>query len=59
MVAHAKTWLASLGVPKVNLMFRETNQDVRAFYERLGYAVERRTVMSPWLAGGPPPPKSG
>ena len=50
MVAHAETRLASLGVPKVNPMIRETNQDVRAFHERLGYAVEPPTVMSPWLA---------
>ncbi len=59
MVAHAETWLASPGVRKVNLMIRETNQDVRAFYECLGYAVERRTVMSRWLAGDPSSPKSG
>ncbi len=40
-------------------MFRETNQDVRALFELLGYAVEQRTVMSRWLASNPPPPKSG
>ncbi|MCH7555553.1 MAG: GNAT family acetyltransferase, partial [Proteobacteria bacterium] len=37
MVAHAEDWLKSLGVRKINLMIRETNTAVRAFYERIGY----------------------
>ncbi len=53
IVAHAETWLASLGVRKVNLIIRDTNLDVRSFYQRLGYAVEPRCVMARWLVADP------
>ena len=53
IVAHAETWLASLGVRKVNLIIRDTNLDVRSFYQRLGYAVEPRCVMARWLVAEP------
>lgn len=49
MVAHAEDWLAEQGIAKVELMIREENDAVRTFYERLGYEVEPRTVMSRWL----------
>ena len=49
MVAHAEGWLAEQGIGKVELMIREENDAVRTFYERLGYEVEPRTVMSRWL----------
>lgn len=51
MVSHAERWLAGQGIGKVELMIREENDAVRAFYERLGYAVEPRIVMSRWLEG--------
>ncbi len=54
IVAHAEAWLASLGVRKVNLIVRDTNLDVQAFYARIGYAVEPRRVMARWLADAPP-----
>jgi len=47
---HAETWLAARGVPKVQLLIRETNTAVAAFYERLGYATEPRLVMSKRLS---------
>ncbi len=53
MVAHAESWLKSLGVRKVNLMIRETNSAARAFYECIGYCVEPRTVMARWIADQP------
>lgn len=53
MVAHAENWLKSLGVRKVNLMIRETNSAVRAFYECIGYCVEPRTAMARWIADQP------
>ncbi len=53
IVDHAEAWLASLGVSKVNLMIRETNVDVRGFYERVGYVVEPRTVMTRRLTAAP------
>ena len=54
IVAHAEAWLASLGVRKLNLIIRDTNLDVQAFYARIGYAVEPRRVMARWLVDAPP-----
>lgn len=50
MVRHAESWLAALGISKVELMIRDDNEAVRSFYEKIGYAVEQRLVMSRWLA---------
>jgi GNAT superfamily N-acetyltransferase len=49
LVRQAERWLVARGMPKVNLMIRDTNFKVRAFYERLGYTVAARTVMERWL----------
>jgi ribosomal protein S18 acetylase RimI-like enzyme len=34
--------LARLGCPKINLQVRATNDEVVAFYRKLGYRVEER-----------------
>ncbi|SMH59525.1 GNAT family acetyltransferase [Azospirillum agricola] len=49
MVEAAERWLAEAGMPKVQLLVRETNQRVLAFYERLGYATSPVTMMQKWL----------
>jgi ribosomal protein S18 acetylase RimI-like enzyme len=49
MVCHAENWLAGNGIRKVELMIRPENDAVREVYERLGYEVEPRLVMSRWL----------
>lgn len=49
LVHQAERWLVARGVPKVNLMIRDTNIKVREFYRRLGYDVAERTVMERWL----------
>lgn len=49
LVAHAEGWLAAQGMPKINLMIRDTNAAVRDFYVRLGYAVAPRIVMQKGL----------
>jgi len=49
MVWHAEDRLRDRGVPKVNLMIRETNTEVREFYEAIGYATEPRMVMARFL----------
>src|SRR3546814_642438 len=49
LVAHAEAWLAEQGMPKINLMIRDTNAAVRDFYVRLGYAVAPRIVMQKGL----------
>ena len=49
MVRHAEMWLKKLGVPKINLMIRDTNEEVRGFYEAIGYATEPRLFMARFL----------
>ena len=50
MMAAAEDWLRDRGAPKLNLMVREENAAVAAFYQRLGYALEPRLVFGKWLA---------
>jgi len=45
LVRESERRLAAFGCPKVNLMVRESNDAVRAFYERLGYARDAVTCM--------------
>jgi ribosomal protein S18 acetylase RimI-like enzyme len=56
MVDAAEAWLKARGIPKVQLLIRETNTRVRDVYERLGYTCEPRLIMSKWLDGGPEVP---
>jgi len=49
LVRAGEEWLASRGVPKIQLMVRETNTEVAAFYERVGFKTIPRTVMEKWL----------
>lgn len=46
LMAHAEAWLATRGVPKVQLMIRPANLALAAVYERLGYASEPREIMA-------------
>ena len=46
IVAAAEAWLTARGVPKVQLLIRETNTAVRTYYQRLGYIDEPRLIMS-------------
>ena len=48
-VEAAEVWLREHGVGKVQLMIRETNAAVQAFYERIGYEHTPRVVMAKWL----------
>ncbi|MBT5413395.1 MAG: GNAT family acetyltransferase [Rhodospirillaceae bacterium] len=54
MVQAAEAWAAERGIRKAELMIRGGNTAVRAFYERLGYRVEDRVVMTRWLDGTEP-----
>jgi ribosomal protein S18 acetylase RimI-like enzyme len=49
MVQAAEDWLRERGVVKAQLMIRETNTKVVSFYERLGFEMAPRVVMSRWL----------
>lgn len=53
MVKAAEDWLEHHGICKVMLLVRPTNTKVKAFYERLGYAEEDRSLLTRWLRGGP------
>jgi ribosomal protein S18 acetylase RimI-like enzyme len=43
MMSAAESALRALGCPKINLQVRSSNEAVRAFYQRLGYAVDEVT----------------
>ena len=45
MVEAAEAWLKARGAPKAQLMIRDTNTQVEAFYARLGYKTIPRIVM--------------
>ncbi|WP_036289189.1 GNAT family acetyltransferase [Methylosinus sp. PW1] len=49
MAKAAEDWLRQRGVVKAQLLVRETNTGVVSFYERLGYEVAPRVLMSKWL----------
>jgi ribosomal protein S18 acetylase RimI-like enzyme len=49
MVQAAEDWLRERGVVKAQLLVRETNTKVVAFYEQLGFEVAPRVLMGKWL----------
>lgn len=51
LLRAAEAWAAARGVRKLELMIRESNAAVAAFYARCGYAGEPVKVMSRWLKG--------
>ncbi|WP_428029070.1 GNAT family acetyltransferase [Ancylobacter sp.] len=51
IVSAAEAWLKARDVPKLQLLVRETNTAVVAFYEKLGFEVAPRVVMSKWIDG--------
>ena len=46
MVGHAETKLLELGCPKIDLMVRDSNTEVRAFYQSIGYQLDPVCVLS-------------
>ncbi len=59
MMRHAEAWLARLGVPKMNVMVRDTNEKVRDFYRAIGYEETPRFVLGRWLTSDGAPPTPG
>ena len=49
IVEAGENWLRQRGVAKVQLLVRETNTSVVAFYEHLGFEVTPRVVLAKWL----------
>ena len=50
LMARAEELLRQEGCPKVNLLVRQTNAEVIAFYERLGFKVEPVVCLGRRLA---------
>jgi ribosomal protein S18 acetylase RimI-like enzyme len=50
LMRSAEEWLRERGVVKVQLMVRQTNVEVSAFYEHLGYENSDVSVLAKWLA---------
>jgi ribosomal protein S18 acetylase RimI-like enzyme len=49
MMMAADDWLRARGAPKIQLMVRDENTGVAAFYERLGYELQPTKVFGKWL----------
>jgi ribosomal protein S18 acetylase RimI-like enzyme len=49
LVTAAEQWLSQRGIAKLNLMVREHNHGVAAFYRRLGFELMPRINMQKWL----------
>ena len=45
LMAHVERVLTDMGCPKINLQIRDTNTDVIAFYEAIGYATDAVVSM--------------
>ena len=54
MTKAAETWLAARGVPKVELLVRDSNTRVTGVYQRLGYVQEPRALLAKRLDGRTP-----
>ena len=50
----AENWLRDRGVWKLNLIVRGSNQQVRGFYEALGYRTTDNVQLERWLDGRKP-----
>jgi ribosomal protein S18 acetylase RimI-like enzyme len=46
LVAHVEAQLIELGCPKLELMVRDTNREVIAFYEAIGFNLDPVRVLS-------------
>ena len=53
ITAAAEAWLRERGIAKAQLMVRPGNEQVRAFYQALGYGEQERIVFAKWLDGRP------
>ena len=49
LLKEAEIWLKNKNVGKLNLMVRESNQSVLAFYQNSGYKNDEVITLSKWL----------
>jgi ribosomal protein S18 acetylase RimI-like enzyme len=53
MMAAAEAWLRARGVPKIQLMVREDNEEALGFYEALGLERQKVVTLGRFLGEGP------
>jgi hypothetical protein len=56
IMTAAEDWLRARGIMKLQLMVRDDNARVHAFYRSLGYYDQQRTTFAKWLDGRDPTP---
>ena len=44
-----EAWVSERGIPKIQVMVRDTNHEAMSFYEALGYEPSSVAVLSRWL----------
>lgn len=54
LMAAAEAWVRECGVRKLELMVRDSNASVAAFYRAIGYRQEPVLVFARWLDGTEP-----
>jgi ribosomal protein S18 acetylase RimI-like enzyme len=52
----AEAWLRARGIPKLQLMVRNDNAKVHAFYQSIGYYNQETVTFAKWLDGRAPTP---
>jgi ribosomal protein S18 acetylase RimI-like enzyme len=52
----AEGWLRKRGIEKLQLLVRPNNEQVKTFYQSLGYVEQERIIFAKWLDGRPPTP---
>ena len=58
LVRYAESWLKQQSVPKVQLIIRNSNLEVRDFYKSLGYEKAQTQIYHRWLRDLGPSPGS-
>lgn len=56
LVSHAERALTDKGCVKINVQISEGNEEMAAFYESLGYSVEKRVSMGKRILANIPNP---
>jgi ribosomal protein S18 acetylase RimI-like enzyme len=49
LMRACEAWLRDRGIPKIQLMVRDTNERVLGFYEAIGYEPQAVRVLGRWL----------
>jgi ribosomal protein S18 acetylase RimI-like enzyme len=56
IMSAAETWLRERGILKLQLMVRQDNTQVHAFYKSIGYYNQETVTFAKWLDGRAPTP---